>query len=206
MMIAAFSRAIASTVEPSRSVWSSDTFVTTATPPSQAWVASSRPPRPTSTTATSTPASANQRNVIARQQFELRRLAVAPGDAIGQRQHLAGDAGEGLRINRHAIDLESLAIRDQVRLGSRAGPVSAGLQRRADERQDTALAVGAPDQCSAKGPLRMAESCQQGARTRKPQVNPESAARFKGGKGLRVAEGRASAGDALRQSFVSSSS
>ena len=141
-----------------------------------------------------------------RQQFELRRLAVAPGDAIGQRQHLAGDAGEGLRINRHAIDLESLAIRDQVRLGSRAGPVSAGLQRRADERQDTALAVGAPDQCSAKGPLRMAESCQQGARTRKPQVNPESAARFKGGKGLRVAEGRASAGDALRQSFVSSSS
>ncbi len=58
MMIAAFSRAIAVIVGPSRSVWSSPTFVTAATPPSQAWVASSRPPRPTSTRATSSRASA----------------------------------------------------------------------------------------------------------------------------------------------------
>ena len=65
MMIAAFSRAIALTVEPSRSMWSRSTLVIAATPPSQAWVASSRPPRPTSTTARSTASSANQRNATA---------------------------------------------------------------------------------------------------------------------------------------------
>ena len=64
-MIAAFSRAIAVTVGPRRSVWSRPTLVTTATPPSQAWVASSRPPSPTSTSATSSDDSAKCRNITA---------------------------------------------------------------------------------------------------------------------------------------------
>ena len=46
-------------------MWSSPTFVTTATPPSHACVASSRPPSPTSTSATSRSASAKWRNITA---------------------------------------------------------------------------------------------------------------------------------------------
>ena len=64
-MIAAFSRAMAAIVGPSRSMWSRSTFVTTATPPSQAWVASRRPPRPTSTSARSRSASAKWRKTTA---------------------------------------------------------------------------------------------------------------------------------------------
>ena len=65
MTMAAFSRAIAVTVGPSHSIWSRPTLVTTATPPSQAWVASRRPPIPTSTSATSGRVSAKCRNMIA---------------------------------------------------------------------------------------------------------------------------------------------
>ena len=51
--IRTFSRAMAAIVGPSWPMWSSPTFVSTATPPSQALVASRRPPRPTSTSARS---------------------------------------------------------------------------------------------------------------------------------------------------------
>ena len=64
-MMPAFSRAIAVSVEPSRSVWSRLTGVMTETSGSTTLVASSRPPSPTSTTASSTPASANTQNAIA---------------------------------------------------------------------------------------------------------------------------------------------
>ena len=50
----AFSRATASSVSPSRSAWSSPMWVTSARSGRSTFVASSRPPRPTSTTARST--------------------------------------------------------------------------------------------------------------------------------------------------------
>jgi len=56
--IPALSWAMASTVSPSTSVWSSETFVHTATVDATTFVASKVPPRPTSTTATSTASSA----------------------------------------------------------------------------------------------------------------------------------------------------
>ena len=62
---ASFSPAISPTVEPSRRVWSSATFVSTSTSAVSTFVASSRPPRPASTTATSTPSSASARNAAA---------------------------------------------------------------------------------------------------------------------------------------------
>ena len=46
-------------------MWSSETFVRTTTGASSTLVASSRPPRPASTTATSTPASANEASAAA---------------------------------------------------------------------------------------------------------------------------------------------
>ncbi len=58
LTIPAFSEAISPGVEPSRSVWSREMGVTTATEPSMTLVASQLPPMPTSTTATSTGASA----------------------------------------------------------------------------------------------------------------------------------------------------
>ncbi len=56
----AFSRAMSSTVGPMYSTWSMLTFVTTATRPSTTFVASPRPPSPTSITAASTAMSPNQ--------------------------------------------------------------------------------------------------------------------------------------------------
>lgn len=58
LMIPDFSPAISVGVLPSRSVWSSEMGVTTATEESMTLVASQLPPMPTSTTATSTGASA----------------------------------------------------------------------------------------------------------------------------------------------------
>ena len=64
-MIPAFSVAISSTVEPSSRSWSIAMGVITATWPSATLVESQVPPRPTSTTATSTGASANAENAMA---------------------------------------------------------------------------------------------------------------------------------------------
>ena len=59
LMMPRFSPAMSSTVLPSRRWWSIEMGVTTATLPSATLVASHTPPRPTSTIATSTGASAN---------------------------------------------------------------------------------------------------------------------------------------------------
>ena len=63
-MMPAFSVAISSIVSPSHCMWSIATGVITATAPSATLVASHRPPRPTSITATSTGASANAANIM----------------------------------------------------------------------------------------------------------------------------------------------
>ena len=63
--IPAFSRAMSSSVGPANSVWSMPMLVITATWAETTLVASQRPSRPTSTTATSTAMSANQRNAAA---------------------------------------------------------------------------------------------------------------------------------------------
>jgi hypothetical protein len=64
-MIPAFSRAMSASVGPASSLWSIPMFVTTATCARTTFVASHLPSSPTSTTATSTAVSANQRNAAA---------------------------------------------------------------------------------------------------------------------------------------------
>ena len=73
LMIPAFSRAMSASVGPANSLWSMPMLVTTATWASTTLVASHRPSRPTSTTATSTAVSANQRNAAAVHGLEVRR-------------------------------------------------------------------------------------------------------------------------------------
>ena len=64
-MIPAFSRATSTSVGPANSLWSIPMFVITATWAVTTLVASHRPSSPTSTTATSTAVSANQRKAAA---------------------------------------------------------------------------------------------------------------------------------------------
>ena len=65
LMMPAFSRAMSASVGPANSVWSMPMLVITATWASTTLVASQRPSSPTSTTATSTATSANQRKAAA---------------------------------------------------------------------------------------------------------------------------------------------
>ena len=60
------------------------------------------------------------------QDLELGRVAEPAADAIRDRQHLPDEPGEGPRIHRPAVDLEPLAVRDEVRLGRLAGAEPGG--------------------------------------------------------------------------------
>ena len=117
-----------STVGPRRSVWSRPTLVSTATPPSQACVASRRPPRPTSTRATSSPASREVAEHHGGQELELRRRR--RGAARSGRRAAAppDEARERRGVDRPPVDHDPLAVRDEVRLGRLADAVAGGAQ------------------------------------------------------------------------------
>ena len=154
MMMAAFSRAIASTVGPRCSMWSRSTFVMAATPPSHACVASSRPPRPTSTTARSTSCVREVAEGERGQQLELGRWAVATSDAIGDRQPGAHEPREVGRGDRATGDLDPLAVGDEMRLGRLADPIPRGGEAGTHERHHAALAVGPADERAAEARAR----------------------------------------------------
>ena len=175
-MIAAFSRAILVIVSPRRSMWSRSTLVTTATPPSQACVASSRPPSPTSTSATSGRTSAKR----------AKTTAVSSSNSVGSpwrgatrsataRTRSTSRAKSSAR-DRPAVDLDPLAVGHEVRFRRRPDAIARGAQRRIGEGQDAALAVGPGDQRAADRPLGMAELAQQRARPAEPEPDPEAAA------------------------------
>ena len=175
-MIAAFSRAIAVTVSPSRSMWSRSTLVTTATPPSQAWVASSRPPRPTSTRATSGRTSANQ----------AKTTAVSSSNSVGSPWRRATRSAtvrtrptsraKSAGGDRPAIDHDAFAVGHEVRLRRGPDPVAGGPQRGVGQGQDAALAVGPGDERAPDRPFRVVELAQQGSRPAQAQADPEPAA------------------------------
>ena len=156
-MIAAFSRAIAVTVAPSRSVWSRSTLVIAATPPSQAWVASSRPPSPTSTRARSIARLGEPAEGDGGQQLELRRRSRAARDPRCGVQDLADEPRERRRIDQPTVDLEPLAVADEMRLGRLGDAVAGRPQRGPGQGEDAALAVGAGDQRAPERQLRIAE-------------------------------------------------
>ena len=51
-----------------------------------------------------------------RQQLEFGRVAEAPGHPVGDRQYLGDETGERLGVDRPPVDLDPLAIGDEVRL------------------------------------------------------------------------------------------
>ena len=187
-MIAAFSRAILAIVSPSRSMWSRSTLVTTATPPSQACVASSRPPSPTSTSATSGRTSANRREDDRGQQLELGRLAVAARDPVGRAEHTTDQPREVVGGDRPPVDADPLAIGHEVRLGRRTDAIAGRPERRVGQGEHAALAVGAGHQRAADRQLGMAELAQQRTRPAKPEPDTETAARGDRSQGLVVGE------------------
>ena len=205
-MIAAFSRAIAAIVGPSRSMWSRATLVIAATPPSQAWVASSRPPSPTSTSATSRSASAKWRKTT----------AVSSSNSVGSpwrratRSATASTAcdvaGEVVGVDGPAVDHDPLAIADQVRLGRLADAQAGRAQRAPGQGQHAALAVGARDERAADRELRVAQRVEQGPGPAQPQADAEPAAVGQRGERRRGRLGAMATRPATRHSRVSSSS
>ena len=176
-------------------MWSRSTLVTTATPPSQAWVASRRPPSPTSTSARSRFGLREVAEDHGRQELELRRVAVAPRDPVRDGQDGLDVAGEVVDPDRPAVDDDPLAIRDEVGLGGLADAQPRRAQGAAREGEHAALAVGAGDERPADGELRVTERPEQGAGAPEAHPDPEPAAGGERGEGLVVVEGYGRSGD-----------
>jgi hypothetical protein len=109
------------------------------------------PPSPTSTTARSMSDLGEPEERHRGQQLEFGRVAVTPGNAVGEREHLRGDAGERLGVHGLGRDLQPLAIRDQVRLGRLPNAIAGGPQGGIDVSARTLpFAVRAADQSATE--------------------------------------------------------
>ena len=126
-MIPAFSRAMSASVGPANSLWSMPMFVITATCASTTFVASHRPSSPTSTTATSTAMSANQRNAAAVQASKyVGRTPVSPS-----RSAIGGDLlGELLVADRLPLRASRSLTRSRCGTGVRPDGQPLGPSRR----------------------------------------------------------------------------
>ena len=122
------------------------------------------------------------------QQLEFGRLPVTHGDAVRDRQHPLHEPGEVLGGDRAPIDLDPLAVGDEMGLGGRPDVVAGGPQRGIGQGQDAALAVGPRDQRAADRPLRVIEGLEQGARPAETQPDAEPAARRQRAEGGSVGE------------------
>ena len=153
LMIPDFSAAMWPLVGPANSLWSMPMLVMTATCASHTLVASQRPSSPTSTTATSTARSANQRNAAAvvvskydgRTPVSISRSATAAICSANSSSLI----GSPLRLIRSFEPLE-------VRAGVRADGQPVRHQQTGDHLRRRALAVGAGDVDDRVGELRIA--------------------------------------------------
>ena len=107
------------------------------------------------------------------QELELSRLAVSPGDTIGNGEHLAREARERHRVDRPSVDLQPLPVRDQVGLRRRSRADPGGAQRAPGQRENAALAVCSADEGAAQLELRITERMQEAACSTQAQANPE---------------------------------
>ena len=159
-------------------MWSRSTLVIAATPPSQACVASRRPPSPTSTTARSTASSANQVKTIAVSSSNSVGGAEAARDPIrcGERRVDVRRANV-VGVDRHAVDdLHPLAVGHEVRLGRLAGSQARRPQRRAAARARTLPLPFVPATSAPRtAELRVAERAEQGPHAPEPEPDPEPA-------------------------------
>ncbi len=139
-------------------------------------VESSRPPNPTSMTATSTPArrkSSRARAVVASKKVGCaaqragRDQRVDPAVEIGDGRHqrILGD--------RPVVDGESLREIDQVGRGEAGRAVPGGAKPGVDHRRHRALAVGAGDVHRRERPLGMAQRGDQRPDVLESELDPE---------------------------------
>ena len=192
LMIGAFSPPMAASVGPRIASWSCWTFVTAATPRSRTFVASSRPPSPTSTMARST----------RRRASSAMAAAVSASNSVGgptpsrrnpvdRREHPLDGRGERGRAQRLAVDRDSLAVADEVRLRHGADCQAGGAQNRLRHRHHGALAVRAADQRAAQPALGVAVLLQQTLDPLEAEADSEAPALGQGGDRLSVGEGQA---------------
>ena len=123
-------------------------FVSTAISASMTFVASQRPPRPASTTATSTPASASRAYAAAVSASNcVTRVAGLERaiDELGGRPRAGGRRREPLRRDVGAVDADALGEGDEVRREVRAGAHAVVREERRDHPRRRGLAVRADD-------------------------------------------------------------
>ena len=186
LMIAAFSRAMAvdGVAQPLHVV--EGDVGDRGTPPCHTLVASSRPPRPTSTTATSTPARAEPSERRGREDLELGRRRRAAPRPVRLAEHLVDDVCEVGGRDQLAVDDDPLAVAHEVRLRRLADAVTGLAQHRRDQRLDAALAVRPADQRPAQADVRIAQPLEQRPSPAEAKPDAESTARLKSAEDVPV--------------------
>ena len=117
LMMPAFSAAIAASVSPSCSVWSRLMAVMTATSGARTFVASSRPPRPTSTTARSTPTRSKWSNARAV------KISKKVGASPSPRRRSTEGRMAAIRAARSSCEIIRSPTRMRSRRSTRCGDV-----------------------------------------------------------------------------------
>ncbi len=189
LMMAAFSPPIAASVVPRCRSWSCWTLVIAATPVSSTFVASRRPPSPTSTSTRSTFAAASSVKAAAVRASNSVGRAEPGGDPLDGGSDHRQRGGEALAADRPAVDRDPLPVADQVWLRHAADPQAGLVEHRAGERHHAALAVRATHQRPAQASLGIPQLGEQRLDAGQAQADPESAAAAQRRDGLVVVEG-----------------
>ena len=177
LMMPAFSNAIAASVDAEvLLVIEADVVMAPATGV-MTFVASNRPPRPTSMTATSTPARRNSSNAIAVVDFEERRrhgqrAARPAADRRSSRTSSATSCSVG-GIDRARRRSRTLGQVGEMRRDVARGPDAGGDERRVRHRGHRALAVGAGDVKGGEAALGVAERLAQAGDVLETELDPE---------------------------------
>ena len=168
LMMPAFSRAIAASVLPSWRMWSKLIDVITLTAGRQTFVESSRPPRPTSSTAASTWRSTKCKQRHRGGDFEIGRPAA--GIAVGgrlfiHRSHFGLHAIDERDqfVGRAGLAVDGEAFFDPLQMGraEQAGAVTGGGEHRRDHGGRGAFALGAGHVDDLQAGIRLAEPREQ---------------------------------------------
>ena len=173
---ASFSRAMSAIVGPSQRVCSSPTLVSTTTGARSTPVASWRPPRPASTTATSTPRRASSSNAAAVDQLELGHAVALLQPAVDLRRRRGGALDRGAEragLEVAVADPDALGEARQVRREERARAHAVRLEQRGGHPDGRALAVRADDVDRAEALLRRAERGEQAAHALQAEAHAE---------------------------------
>ena len=172
----AFSPAIAASVRPRYTSWSKSMLTIAEAMGSTTLVASSRPPRPTSRTATSTRLRRKCAKAAAVSHLEEGRVRLedaAADEPLGRVAHRAHRDREVAVGDRAPVDRDPLVHAHEVGRGVAAGAQARRAQRRVAVGRDRALAVRAGDQQRRVRALGVAHLGDERAHRLEPELHPE---------------------------------